>query len=82
MSEPGEGCWTKWQRLPGTVRHVFTHFPLELAVFTAHVNKKARSPKGMRFVREKDLDREALPTLMRKVLAHASRTIHPKGRTT
>ena len=71
-----------WQRLPGTVRHVFTHFPLELAVFLAHANKKTRPPKGMRFVREKDLDREALPTLMRKVLAHASKTIHPKGRAT
>jgi A/G-specific adenine glycosylase len=71
-----------WKRLPGTVRHVFTHFPLELDVHTARVKKKTRAPKGMRFVREKDLDHEALPTLMRKVLVHASRTIHPKGRAT
>ena len=26
---------TKWRRLPGMVRHVFTHFPLELTVFVA-----------------------------------------------
>jgi len=32
-------------------------------------------------VREKNLDREALPTLMRKVLAHA-KPFHPKGRAT
>ena len=71
-----------WKRLPGTVRHVFTHFPLELDVHTTWVKTKTRPPKGMRFVREKDLEREALPTLMRKVLAHASRTIHPKRRVT
>ncbi len=82
-SEPGEGLLRlKWKRLPETVRHVFTHFPLELIVLTARVKKEVRPPKGMRFVREQDLDREALPTLMRKVLAHASRTIHPKGRAT
>ena len=71
-----------WKRLPGTVRHVFTHFPLKLVVLTARVKKKTRPPKGMRFVREQDLDREALPMLMRKVLAHAPRAIHPKGRAT
>ena len=71
-----------WKLLPGTVRHVFTHFPLELVVHMARVKRKTQPPKGMRFVREQDLDREALPTLMRKVLAHASRIIHPKGRAT
>jgi A/G-specific adenine glycosylase len=71
-----------WKRLPGTLRHVFTHFPLELIVLTARVKKEIRPPKGMRFVREQNLDREALPTLMRKVLAHALRTIHSKGRAT
>jgi A/G-specific adenine glycosylase len=70
-----------WKRLPGTVRHVFTHFPLKLIVHTAHARKKTRPPKDMRFVREQDLDREALPTLMRKVLAHASRTIHQRRAT-
>ncbi len=27
----------KWRRLPGVVTHVFTHFPLELTVFTAQI---------------------------------------------
>ncbi len=27
----------RWRRLPGVVAHVFTHFPLELAVYTANV---------------------------------------------
>ena len=60
-----------WQRIPGVVRHVFTHFPLELAVFLAHVPADAEAPAGMRWIARAGLDGEALPTLMRKVIAHA-----------
>ncbi len=60
-----------WQKLPGLVRHVFTHFPLELAVYAARVPKKTRAPTGMRFVPLGALDEEALPSVMRKVIAHA-----------
>ncbi len=62
---------TKWRRLPGVVTHVFTHFPLELTVFVAHVARGTRAPKGARWVKRADLAREALPSVMRKVLAHA-----------
>lgn len=61
----------KWRRLPGTVRHVFTHFPLELTVHVGSAARNARAPKGMRFVPLSRLDDEALPALMRKVVAHA-----------
>jgi A/G-specific adenine glycosylase len=61
----------KWRRLPGVVTHVFTHFPLELAVYVAKVNARAMAPAGMRWVALADLAGEALPNLMRKVLAHA-----------
>ena len=61
----------KWHRLPGAVRHVFTHFPLELAVYAAALPQRARAPKGMRFVPLTALDGEALPSLMRKVARHA-----------
>lgn len=60
-----------WKKLSGRVRHVFTHFPLELNVFAAAVPKTTRAPKGMRFVSLMKLETEALPTLMRKVVAHA-----------
>jgi A/G-specific adenine glycosylase len=60
-----------WRRLPGTVRHTFTHFPLELTVYAATVRRGTRAPKGTRFVPINALDHEALPTLMRKVIAHA-----------
>ena len=61
----------RWRRVPGVVRHVFTHFPLELAVFVARIPRTAKAPKGTRWVRIADAPREALPNLMRKVLAHA-----------
>ena len=61
----------KWRRLPGVVRHVFTHFPLELIVFTAQVPRATKPPKGARWVRLAEAADEALPNVMRKVLAHA-----------
>jgi A/G-specific adenine glycosylase len=62
---------TNWRKLPGTVRHVFTHFPLELTVFVAQVARTAPAPKGTRWVKIMDLPDEALPNVMRKVIAHA-----------
>jgi len=61
----------RWQRRPGVVRHVFTHFPLELAVFVGQVARNTAARKGERWVRLADLPGEALPSVMRKVLAHA-----------
>jgi A/G-specific adenine glycosylase len=61
----------KWRRVPGFVHHVFTHFPLELAVFVARVPSATKAPKDARWVRLADAPGEALPNVMRKVLAHA-----------
>jgi len=61
----------QWRCLPGGVRHVFTHFPLELTVFAAELPRGTRALKGTRWVRLAELDDEALPKVMRKVLAHA-----------
>src|SRR6476661_485774 len=60
----------RWHRKAGVVSHVFTHFPLELVVYTASVPARARAPEGMRWVPISTLDDEALPNLMRKVIAH------------
>src|SRR6476661_2034537 len=59
---------SRWHRKAGVVTHVFTHFPLELAVHT--VATRARAPQGMRWVPISTLGDEALPNLMRKVIAH------------
>jgi A/G-specific adenine glycosylase len=62
----------RWKRLPGTVRHVFTHFPLELTVFLAKVAAGTPPPPGMRWAsRATLLDDEPVPGAMRKVFAHA-----------
>jgi A/G-specific adenine glycosylase len=60
-----------WHRIAGTVRHVFTHFPLELSVHVADLPARTPAPKGTRWVARDELAGEALPSVMRKVLAHA-----------
>ena len=87
MSEPPTSDWApdydlakamldapldaRWKRLPGVVRHTFTHFPLELTVFLARVAAGTAAPEGMRWAPRRGLGDEALPGVMRKVLAHA-----------
>jgi A/G-specific adenine glycosylase len=61
----------RWHRKVGVVTHVFTHFPLELVVYTAEVAARAVAPEGMRWVPIATLKDEALPNVMRKVIAHA-----------
>ena len=61
----------RWHRKAGVVTHVFTHFPLELVVYTAQRRRRARrAPAGMRWVQIATLHDEALPNVMRKVIAH------------
>jgi len=61
---------TRWHRKAGVVTHVFTHFPLELVVYTAEAAAGTRPPEGMRWVPIATLAEEALPNVMRKVIAH------------
>jgi A/G-specific adenine glycosylase len=59
-----------WSELPGLVRHTFTHFHLELRVVAASVRAVPRSIDG-NFVALDALGGEALPSVMRKIVAHA-----------
>jgi A/G-specific adenine glycosylase len=61
---------SRWHCKTGIVTHVFTHFPLELVVYTANVPARTRAPDGMRWVPIATLAGEALPNVMRKVIAH------------
>jgi A/G-specific adenine glycosylase len=61
---------SRWHRQAGVVTHVFTHFPLELVIYTACVGARTRAPEGMRWVKIATLKDEALPNVMRKVIAH------------
>ena len=58
-----------WQRTPGIVKHTFTHFHLELAVVHASVSTTPQI-EGI-WVQPKDFGDYALPTIMKKVIAHA-----------
>ena len=69
---------TDWWQIPGTVVHVLTHFRLELTVYRAIVPVDATltfwaDPQRCRWVPRRALDAEALPSVMRKVIAHALR---------
>jgi A/G-specific adenine glycosylase len=60
----------RWHRKAGIVTHVFTHFPLELVVYTAKVAARTRAPAAMRWVPIATLADEALPNVMRKAITH------------
>jgi A/G-specific adenine glycosylase len=65
-----------WAEVPGRVEHTFTHFHLELAVYRAEVGAdvallEAAEPQRCVWLHARDLAGAALPSLMRKVIAHA-----------
>jgi A/G-specific adenine glycosylase len=57
-----------WRRANAPVRHVFTHFPLELDVLAGEAPANTAAPQGMRFTPLSRLHDEPLSTLMRKVV--------------
>ena len=69
-----------WWKVPATVQHTFTHFELELVVYRAVVPLEtgltfwADGPR-CRWVPRRDLNRQALPSVMKKVLAHGLKEI-------
>lgn len=67
-----------WRPVPGRVRHVFTHFRLELKVLRGHA-ATADGADGFWCPPER-LDDQALPTVMRKVVQLVRRDEAP-GRT-
>ena len=74
-SAPVRGDW--WP-LPGAVSHTFTHFKLELMVYRTVVPDDCAlnlwaEPDRCRWVHRRDLHAAALPSVMRKVIAHALR---------
>jgi A/G-specific adenine glycosylase len=65
-----------WKKLPGLVEHTFTHFHLELSIYRAEVGldaepKREAHPARCRWLKPRELVGAALPSVMRKVLAHA-----------
>ena len=65
-----------WRPLPGLVRHGFTHFRLELEVWTAPAPGDLGGSTATTgcWTRPEEFEAAALPTLMRKVVRHAIAT--------
>ena len=63
----------RWRILDGLVRHTFTHFHLELTVAraTATTDRLAILAPGTSWCTLDRMTERALPTVMRKVIAHA-----------
>ncbi len=55
-----------WRALPEPVAHVFTHFALTATVYVAPAKGTAPPNSDCRWAARRNLDREGLPTLMRK----------------
>jgi A/G-specific adenine glycosylase len=67
-----------WRAVPGVVTHTFTHFQLDALVYRAVVPVRASltswaAAPRCRWVARRDLDDAALPSVMRKLIAHALR---------
>lgn len=60
-----------WQRIPGAVVHVFTHFRLELNVYCARLATLEDAPAGCWWSPPDALPGEALPSVMRKAIEAA-----------
>jgi A/G-specific adenine glycosylase len=60
-----------FRKLPGLVRHGFTHFELELQVYRAEGVAPKIALAATEWAPLDDLKRFALPTVMKKVIAHA-----------
>jgi A/G-specific adenine glycosylase len=56
----------EYRLLAERVAHVFTHFSLSLDIFIADAEGEA--PAGYRWVKDADLEAEALPSVMRKIV--------------
>jgi len=59
-----------WTPLPGIVRHVFTHFELELAVYAGKAPRFAPVHDGVWATPDR-FGEYALPSVMKKVARHA-----------
>ncbi|MEQ1697469.1 MAG: A/G-specific adenine glycosylase [Hyphomicrobiaceae bacterium] len=65
-----------WWQVPGTIVHNFTHFRLELTVMRAVVPQDSQltfwaEQERCLWVARRDLKTQALPSVMRKIIAHA-----------
>jgi A/G-specific adenine glycosylase len=68
-----------WEKRSGLVRHGFTHFELEIEAYVVRLSGRRRMPATLKpvWVERERLGEVALPTVMRKIIAHALREEQP-----
>jgi A/G-specific adenine glycosylase len=64
-----------WIAIDDLVEHIFTHFRLLMSVRVTRVAPETPAPPGHWWSSPADLDGEALPTVMRKVILAARRAV-------
>ncbi len=64
-----------YRKLDRQVAHAFSHFHLRLDIYVAEVASWRRAPMGYRFVPERRLDKEAFPSVMRKIIEAVRQTL-------
>jgi A/G-specific adenine glycosylase len=62
-----------WRKCTGMVSHGFTHFELEIEAYVAELSRRRAMPAtlGSVWIEQERLGEVALPTVMRKIIAHA-----------
>jgi A/G-specific adenine glycosylase len=68
-----------YRKLDKSVSHAFTHFALRLDIYVAEVATRRRAPTGYRFVSDRGLDKEAFPSVMRKVIEAVRQTLEHRA---
>jgi len=63
-----------FRKLESSIEHAFTHFALRLSIYVAEVKEDRRAPSGYRWAPARDLDNEAFPGVMRKVIEAVRRS--------
>jgi A/G-specific adenine glycosylase len=63
-----------FRKLEGAIAHAFTHFALSLSIYVAEVKEDKRAPSGYRWTPARELDNEAFPGVMRKVIEAVRRS--------
>ena len=66
-----------WRRLPLPVRHVFTHFTLEMTIYVARLERATRAMPGARFTPLAKLRDEPLPSVMLKAVEAGLEALKP-----
>lgn len=63
----------RWHKHAGVATHTFTHFHLEVTVYSTTLTDSTPLPEGCWWSRPEEIEGEALPTVMRKIISHARR---------